>query len=154
MGSARWASSICPGAPQALKARSISSRAAGPGTPPKPSPATLLNGEPSSAKLATPPAIGIVKPAVPAARPARCARPGQCRRTGASGSWGRDASFLGEQSVLYREQRGGGPARRAGLGVDVLHVVAGRLRRDDQSPGDLLVRHAARQQDEYLDLAG
>jgi len=38
------------------------------GTPPKPSPATLLNGEPCPAKLATPPATGITKPAVPARR--------------------------------------------------------------------------------------
>ena len=43
-------------------------RAAALGTPPKPSPATLLNGEPSSAKLAAPPAIGITKPAASALR--------------------------------------------------------------------------------------
>jgi hypothetical protein len=35
----------------------------------EPSPATLLNDEPSSAKLATPPAIGITKPAASAPRP-------------------------------------------------------------------------------------
>jgi hypothetical protein len=38
------------------------------GHAPKPSPATLLNGEPCSAKLATPPAIGITKPAASAPR--------------------------------------------------------------------------------------
>src|SRR5262245_40163668 len=43
----------------------MSSKAAGSGTPPKPSPATLLNGEPSPAKLATPPATGRTNPAAP-----------------------------------------------------------------------------------------
>jgi hypothetical protein len=98
-GSTRWASSICTAVPQAVKDRSTSSRAAALGTPPKPSPATLLSGEPSSAKLATSPAIWITKPAVSALRRwaaslplamscaslARCARPGGCCRTGPIG---------------------------------------------------------------------
>ena len=41
------------------------------GTPAKPSPATLLNGEPGSAKLATPPASGMTKPRSPLRRWAR-----------------------------------------------------------------------------------
>jgi hypothetical protein len=61
--------------------------------------------------------------------------------------------LFGQQAVPHREQRRGGPAGGADLDVDVLHVIAGRLRRDHQFRGDLLVRLAPREQDEYLDLA-
>ena len=60
---------------------------------------------------------------------------------------GRGHLLLGEQAVLHREHRGRGPARGADLGVDVLDVIAGRLRRDDQPGGDLLVGQAAGEQD-------
>jgi hypothetical protein len=57
---------------------------------------------------------------------------------------------LAEQALLCREHRGGGPAGGADLGVDVLDVITDRLRRDHQPLGDLLVGHAAREQDEHL----
>ena len=44
-------------------------------------------------------------------------------------------------------------ARRVDLRVDVLDVVADRLRRDRQPLGDLLVRQPAREQPQHLDLA-
>jgi hypothetical protein len=47
--------------------------------------------------------------------------------------------LLGEQAVLHREHRGGGTAGSVDLGVDVLDVIAGRLGRDHQSFGYLLV---------------
>jgi len=56
--------------------------------------------------------------------------------------------------VLHREHRGGGPAGGVDLGVDVFHVIAGRLGRDHQSFGYLLVGQAAGEQDQDLDLAG
>jgi hypothetical protein len=62
--------------------------------------------------------------------------------------------LLGEQAVLYCEHRGGGPAGGVDLGVDVFHVVAGRLGRDHQSFGYLLVGQAAGEQDQDLDLPG
>jgi hypothetical protein len=62
--------------------------------------------------------------------------------------------LLGEQAVLHGEHRGGGPAGGVDLGVDVLDVIAGRLRRDHQSFGYLPVGQAAGEQDEDLDLAG
>ena len=45
------------------------------------------------------------------------------------------------------------PAGRAGLGVDVLDVVARGLRRDHQLLGDLLIGKAEREQPQDLDLA-
>ena len=54
----------------------------------------------------------------------------------------------------HGEQRGGGPAGRADLGVDVLDVVAGCLGRDHQSFGYLLVGQATGEQDQDLGLAG
>jgi hypothetical protein len=54
--------------------------------------------------------------------------------------------------VLHREQRGAGPAGGVDLGVDVFHVIAGRLGRDHQSFGYLLVGQAAGEQDQDLDL--
>jgi len=62
--------------------------------------------------------------------------------------------LLGEQAVLHREHRGGGTAGSVDLGVDVLDVIAGRLGRDHQSFGYLLVGQAAGEQDQDLDLAG
>ena len=60
----------------------------------------------------------------------------------------------GEQAVLDGEHAGLRPVRSAGLRVDVLDVAARSLGRDDQLSGDLLVREAAREQPEHLDLAG
>ena len=86
------------------KARSISSRAAAPGTPPKPSPATLLNGDPSSAKLATPPAIGITEPAVPALRGGRPAGLGDELRFGPLDALGQGGvAEEGQPACLARE---------------------------------------------------
>jgi hypothetical protein len=56
--------------------------------------------------------------------------------------------------VLHGEHRGGGAAGGVDLGVDVFHVIAGRLGRDHQSFGYLLVGQAAGEQDQDLDLAG
>ena len=50
----------------------------------------------------------------------------------ASGGRRRGDLLLGEQAVLHREHRCGSPARGVYLGVDVLDVMAGRLRRDHQ----------------------
>jgi hypothetical protein len=57
-----------------------------------------------------------------------------------SGRRGRSSSVLGEQAVLHGEHRGGGPAGGPDLGVDVLDMVARRLRRDHQPFGDPPVR--------------
>jgi hypothetical protein len=62
---------------RAAKALSTSSRAAVPGTSPKPSSATLLNGEPSSAKHARPPAIGITNAVVSVLRRAAASLAGR-----------------------------------------------------------------------------
>ena len=51
--------------------------------------------------------------------------------------------IVGEQAVVHGEQARHDAARGAGLGVDVLDVVAGRLRRDHQARRDLLARQAA-----------
>src|SRR5689334_15939946 len=59
----------------------------------------------------------------------------------------------GEEPVLGREQGGRRAGRDADLRVDVLDVVADRLRRDLELPGDLLVEQAAREQPQDLDLA-
>jgi len=56
--------------------------------------------------------------------------------------------------VLHGEQRGGGPAGGADLGVDVLDVVAGHLGRDHQSFGYLLVGQAAGQQVQRASIRG
>src|ERR1700750_1181371 len=48
-------------------------------------------------------------------------------RSSGSGAAGCGHCLLGEQAVLHGEHRGGGPARGVDLGVDVFHVVAGRL---------------------------
>ena len=56
--------------------------------------------------------------------------------------------------MLHGEHRGGGAAGGVDLGVDVFHVIAGRLGRDHQSFGYLLVGQAAGEQDQDLDLAG
>src|SRR6476646_9153242 len=61
---------------------------------------------------------------------------------------------VGEQAVLDGEQACLRPVRGAGLRIDVLHMAAGGLGRDDQLPRNLLVREAAREQPEHLDLAG
>jgi hypothetical protein len=50
--------------------------------------------------------------------------------------------LLGDEPVLHRVQTRGGACRRVDLVVDVLDVVAGRLRGDDEALGDLPVRHA------------
>src|SRR3954451_19298008 len=57
----------------------------------------------------------------------------------ASSSGGREL-LVGEQAVLHREQPRGGTRRCADLRVDVLHVVAGGLRRDHEVRRDLAVR--------------
>ena len=62
--------------------------------------------------------------------------------------------LLGEQAMLHREHRGRGPAGGVDAGVDVLDLVASRLRRDDQPFGYLLGGQATGEQDEHLDLAG
>ena len=46
------------------------------------------------------------------------------------------------QPLLNGEQVGGCAAGGADLGLDVLHVVAGRLRQDDHPRRDLLARTA------------
>jgi hypothetical protein len=48
-----------------------------------------------------------------------------------------------DQPVLRSEQRGGGTARDAELGVDVFYVVGHRLRAQEQALRDLPVRLSA-----------
>src|SRR5439155_5505576 len=54
--------------------------------------------------------------------------------------------LLREEAVLHREQSRPRAGGGADLGVDVLDMVADGLRRDDEQPGDLLVREAACEQ--------
>ena len=65
----------------------------------------------------------------------------------------RGGLLLGQESVLTANRLGGGAARGADLGVDVLDVVADGLRRDHEPAADLLVRQPAREQPQHLDLA-
>jgi 4-hydroxyphenylpyruvate dioxygenase len=55
--------------------------------------------------------------------------------------------------VLHREEARRGAGRDGDLGVDVVDVVRGRLRRDHATLRDLLVRQAAGQQAEDFDFA-
>ena len=59
-----------------------------------------------------------------------------------------------EEAVLDREQARRHTAGGAGLHVDVLDVVAGRLRRDHQLGRDLLARQPAGHQPQHVDLPG
>ena len=84
----------------------------------------LLHRDAPARRRAGPRSPGLtIRPALPALRRPR----------------GAGQLLLGEQAVLDGEHRGGGPAGGVDLGVDVLDVIAGRLGRDHQSFGYLLV---------------
>lgn len=55
--------------------------------------------------------------------------------------------------MLHREKRRGSPSGVADLEVNVLHMMLSGTPGDDQPLGDLLVRQAAGQQPQHLDLA-
>src|SRR6266536_4040995 len=57
-----------------------------------------------------------------------------------------------EQAVLHAEQRRPGPGGHANLGVDVLHVVVGGLRGDEQAACHLFRREAPGQESKHLHL--
>jgi len=57
-----------------------------------------------------------------------------------------------EDSVLHRPERGSGSSRYPALGVDVLNVMVGGLRRDEEPIGDLSRRESLRRQAQHLDL--
>src|SRR5215208_5681042 len=59
----------------------------------------------------------------------------------------------GDETVRGGEDGGGGPAARARLGVDVLHVALHRADGEDEPIGDLLVGAAGGEQGEHLPLA-
>jgi hypothetical protein len=80
---------------------------------------------------------------VPATRSARCGR--RLHRGSEAGS--------DDDDVLHRPQGGSGSSRHAALGVDVLDVVVGRLRRDVQPIRDLSRRESPRDKAQHLDLA-
>src|SRR5262245_48958318 len=62
-------------------------------------------------------------------------------------------SLPGRQPVLEREQRRAAPGSHPDLGIEILDVIVGGLRRDAQRLGDLLDRLPAGNQPEHLDLA-
>ena len=64
------------------------------------------------------------------------------------------APSFSRQTVLVGEEARADARGDVGLRVDVLDVVARRLRRDHESAGDLLARQAARDQPQDVDLAG
>ena len=55
--------------------------------------------------------------------------------------------------MLHRPERGGGAGRDADLGVDVLDVVIGGLRRDVEPIGDLPRREPLRREPQHIDFA-
>ncbi len=60
---------------------------------------------------------------------------------------------LAQQAPFHGEQGGPGPRGDPDLGVDVLDVVVGRLRRDEQAAGHLLGCETPGNQSEHLHLA-
>src|SRR3954451_8958594 len=117
---------------------SISSSAATVGRPSNPTPATLLNGDPGSAKLATPPAIEVTKPAPAglrrrAARLVAAMRPASAcsMRLASVSSQKRDVpgAFTTGTSASYRGAHLGGATERVGIDArqrGVLATEAGR----------------------------
>ena len=73
---------------------------------------------------------------------------GRCRSTGLVSPTGSGAGRAAPRKAGF------GAARHVELGVDVLDVGAGGLRRDHESRRDLLVGAAPRDEAEHLDLAG
>ncbi len=69
-------------------------------------------------------------------------------------AWGDCLIFQSRAAVLGREEARGHARGGVDLRVDVLDVVACRLRRDHELGGDLLARQAARDQPQDVDLAG
>ena len=57
-----------------------------------------------------------------------------------------------DDGVLHRPQGRSGSGRYADLGVDVLDVMVGGLRRDEKPVGDLLRRQPLRREVQHLDL--
>jgi hypothetical protein len=97
-----------PTAPGRVELHGGMPRAAALAMAPKPSPATLLNGEPCSAKVATPPAIGVTKPdvSVPRRRAASVAVATSCAstrsmRAARSASQKRDDRAAGAASPVF-----------------------------------------------------
>src|SRR6476469_6271468 len=60
---------------------------------------------------------------------------------------------LADDSVLHRPKRGGSAGRDADLVVDVLDVVIGGLRRDEEPIGNRLRRQAPRRKAQHVDFA-
>src|SRR3954447_6777763 len=63
------------------------------------------------------------------------------------------AEYAVNNAVRHRPARGRSPVGHADLGVDVLDVVFGGPRRDEQLPGDLAGGTSGRDQAQHVDLS-